>query len=238
MMRQPTVFVVDDDPRTREVVRDLTQMMNLGYESFNSGLDFVSSYDPSKPGCILLEIRAPGMTGMQVQEYLKGIGSVSPIIFLASRATVSIAVQAMRHGATHFVEKPFREHELWDVIQEAIQLDQRRRDARRKQDRLDARLGKLSERQRELMQMIAEGKTNREIAAKLGRCVRAIEKRRSELMIKLGTNSLLDLLHLALYARASNGPANGSGNGTARRNGNGSPVGNLGGPSSEMTYIF
>lgn len=220
MERQPTVFLVDEDAGTWEVVRELSALLNVGCETFRSGRDFVESLDASRPGCVLLEVRIPGLNGLEVQRHLTAAGVTWPVVFLAGRATVSVAVQAMRNGAVHFLEKPVREHDLWDAVQEAIRLDEERRRLRERREILDARLGRLSEGQHALLQMIADGKTNREIAGELRRCVRTIEKRRCRLMEELGVRSPSELLYLAVHARnGGRWPVNGNGRWEARPNG-------------------
>lgn len=201
MDRQPIVYLVDDDVRVRDAVRDLAQVLDLACATLGSGQEFLSAYDASRQGCVLLEVRTPGMSGLQVQHYLSSLGATTPVVFLAARATVSIAVQAMRNGAIHFLEKPVRDRELWDTIQEAIRLDEKRKRLRARRQLLDARVGRLTERQHELMGMIAEGKTNRQVAGELGVCVRTIENRRAQLMGALKARSLTELLCYALYVR-------------------------------------
>jgi len=211
MERQPIVYLVDDDVRTRDAVRDLTRVLNLACANFSSGQEFLTAYDASRRGCVLLEVRMPGLNGLQVQRYLTDIGATSPVVFLAAQATVSMAVRTMRNGAIHFLEKPIREHDLWDTVQEAIRLDEERKRLRIRQELLDARLGRLTESQHELMQMIAGGKTNREVAGTLRVCVRTIESRRSQLMERLEARSLTELVYYALYAQTCGAnPENGS----------------------------
>jgi len=200
MERQPTVFLVDDDPSTRVLVQDASKLMGLPCECFDSGEGFLNAYDASQPGCLLLEVRTSGLNGFQVQKHLAFMGGALPIIFIAARATVSIAVQALRGGATNFLEKPLRQHDLWNAVQEAVQLDKERRSARNQQELLDNRIGKLSEAQRTLLKLIAEGGKNQEIALALGVCVRTVEKRRIRLMQTLQVQSPIELLCFALYA--------------------------------------
>lgn len=198
---QPTVFIVDDDKLTHDAVRDLLRIMDLPCEIYTSGVDFLNAYDPSRPGCLVLEVKVPGLSGLQIQQYLASQEATLPLVFLSTQATVSIAVRAMRDGAVHFLEKPFRQHELWDAVQEAIQVDQERRRLWTQQRQIRERIAKLTPKQRDLMEMILEGKTNRAIASQFGLSVRTIELHRAKLMKHLEVKSLLELLRLEGLAR-------------------------------------
>lgn len=195
---EPTVFVVDPDGRTREAVCDLADMMNLRCEGYRSGREFLDAYAPSRPGCVVLEVRIPDINGLEIQERLTAEGVMSPVVFLTTQAGVSIAVRAMRAGALHFLEKPFREPELWDAIQEAIRLDTRRRSARAERKKLKDHLGQLTFAERELLAIIAEGKPKKTAASSLRVSVRTIELRQKRLIEKLGFDSSMELLRFAL----------------------------------------
>jgi FixJ family two-component response regulator len=195
---EPTVFVVDPDGRTREAVCDLADMMNLRREAYPSGREFLDAYAPSRPGCVVLEVRIPGINGLEIQERLNAQGATSPVVFLTAQAGVSLAVRAMRAGAVHFLEKPFREPELWDAIQEAIRLDTRRRSAQAERNRLEGHLEQLTSTERELLAVIAEGKPKKTTASSLRVSVRTIELRQKRLMEKLGFDSSMELLRFAL----------------------------------------
>jgi two-component system, LuxR family, response regulator DctR len=145
-----------------------------------------------------LEVRIPSVNGLQIQQKLLEMGAVLPLIFLTSAASVSIAVHAMRMGAFHFLEKPFHEHDLWSAIQEAVQLDQQRRNAANQREAVDARIGVLSEKEIVVLQLLADCKNKQAMAEELGISVRTVEHHRTQLMRKLKTNSVAGLLHLAL----------------------------------------
>jgi two-component system response regulator FixJ len=195
---QPTVFVIDPDGPTRAAVRELASTMDLQCQEYVSGQEFLEVFDPSRAGCAVLEVKVPGITGLQIQEALVRRGATLPVVFLSARPSVSIAVHAMRAGALHFFEKPFREHDLWIAIQEAVQLDEQRRAARLRAGELEERLGTLTEKEYAVLEMIAQGKNKRAIATELGVSVRTIEHHRTQLMRKLKTNSLAGLLHVAM----------------------------------------
>jgi len=203
MNNKPTVFVLDADAAVRHAVSSLAQTMNLHCETFASGREFLESHHPARPGCLVMEIRIPDVNGVQIQERLSLEGSTLPIIFLTDQATVSIAVRAMRSGALHVIEKPFREHELWDVIQEAVELDRERRLLIRERQKVEDRVARLDAKDRALLTMIAEGRSKEAMAAELGVCVRTVELRRNQLAKKLDLKTPVELLHFALSA--SNG---------------------------------
>jgi FixJ family two-component response regulator len=198
MTGQPTVFLVDPDGPTRDAITRLAGLMNLQCEAFASGDDFLAAFDPARPCCVVMEIKVPGMNGLQIQKRLRESGIAMPIIFISSGPSVSIAVHAMRSGALHFLEKPVRENDLWNAIQEAMQLDEQRRQARLLRMETDERVGSLTEKEHAVLEMIADGLTKHGIASELGVSVRTVEHHRTQLMRKLQTNSLAGLMQFAL----------------------------------------
>ena len=157
MSRQPTVFLVDPDGPTRDAIKKLTSLMDLHCEAFVTGQEFLADFDQTHPGCVLMEIKVPGINGLQIQLRLRELGITLPVIFISSGPSVSIAVHAMRSGALHFLEKPVRENDLWNIIQEAMQLDDQRRQARLLQLEVDERAGSLTEKEHAVLEMIADG---------------------------------------------------------------------------------
>lgn len=200
MNNEPTVFVVDADVPTRDAVRDLASLMNLQCEAYSSGLEFLNAYAPSRPGCLVLEVRIPGINGLEIQQRLAAQGAAIPLVFLTAQPTVSIAVRAMRAGAMHFLEKPFREHELWDTIQEALLFDDRRRSASAERRKLEQRMAALTSKERLVLGMIAEAKPNKAIASEMGVSLRTVELHRKHLMKKIGLHSSVELVRFALIA--------------------------------------
>jgi FixJ family two-component response regulator len=205
MSTQPTVFVVDPDGPTRDAVRNLVSTMELQCEAYDSGQEFLDQFDPSRPGCVVLEVRVPGIDGLQIQKTLIERGAALPVVFLSGRASVSIAVHAMRAGALHFFEKPFRDYDLWTAVQEAVQLDHQRRLAKLRQEELDERLGVLTEKEYAVLEMICEGRTKKAMAMEMGVSVRTIEHHRTQLARKLQVHSLAGLLHFAMSLKNGNG---------------------------------
>ncbi len=198
MTRQPTVFLVDPDGVTREGIKKLTSMMDVDFQAYSTGQEFLDALDPDVHGCIVLEIKIPGINGLQIQQHLRDGGVTLPVIFVSTAPSVSIAVHAMRAGAVHFLEKPVRENDLWGVIQEAVQLDRRRRRAKLQKDEVEEKIRGLTEKEHTVLEMISAGLAKRAIASELGISVRTVEHHRTQLMRKLNTHSMAGLLQFAL----------------------------------------
>jgi len=201
MSHDSTVFVVDPDPVARSAVREAATAMNLRCEEFSSGLPFVETLDRSRPGCAVLETRIPDIGGLQIQRRLHAQGVPLPVIFTSGAATVAMAVRATRDGALHFLEKPLREHELWDAIQEAVQFDGERREADRETQELRDRMVSLSPQENRLVLLLLEGKTTRQMAQELGVGERTVQLYRSEIMRKLRVKTLVGLLQALIITR-------------------------------------
>jgi FixJ family two-component response regulator len=212
MKYQPTVFLVDPDGPTRDALNRLTDLMELNCQAFDSAQQFLDALDPAEPGCIVMEIKVPGLNGLQIQQRLRETAVTLPVIFITTAPSVSIAVHAMRAGALHFLEKPIRENDLWAVIQEAIQLDQQRRHAKRLREEAEERVGTLTEKEQAVLEMIAEGRAKHSIASELGVSIRTIEHHRTQLMRKLQTNSLAGLMQFALSQKNGHLPSDGLSN--------------------------
>jgi RNA polymerase sigma factor (sigma-70 family) len=201
MSHRPTVFLVDPDRAIRELVRNLTHLMELECLAYSTGQEFVDGFDPARSGCLVMEIRVPGINGLQVQKWLHDSGSLLPVVFITAAPSVSIAVHAMRAGAVHVLEKPVRDNDLLNVIQEAIGLDRQRRLAQYAQQQVNNRIAALNEREQVVLELIADGVPKHAIAQQLGVSVRTVENHRTQLMRKLQTNSLAGLMQLALSRR-------------------------------------
>jgi FixJ family two-component response regulator len=204
----PTVFVVDPDETTQDSLRNLAGIMNLHCETYAVGQEFLDAYDPSRSGCVILEIKVPGINGLQIQQILTKRRATLPLIFLCNQTSVAIAVHAMRSGAFQFFEKPCREDDLWCAVQEAIQLDEQRRQTRRRDEEVEKGLARLTEKERLVLGMIAEGKTKIAIAADLGVSVRTVEYYRAQLLKKLRMSTQAGLLGLLIGAKASGAVTN------------------------------
>ena len=198
MRSEATVFVVDDDASIREAVGELAERMNLQSELHASAEEFLAAYGGFRPGCIVLAVRGPGAGGLEIQEHLVSTGDTIPLIFLSVSASVPIAVRAMRAGAFHFLVKPYREDELWDAVRDAVRLDQQQRDLQLWRQELNKQLAALSEKEHEVLGLVALGKSNQKIASELDLSERTIQHHRSQLMKKLKAQSLIDLVYIAL----------------------------------------
>jgi FixJ family two-component response regulator len=198
--RKSTVYIVDDDQAIRHAMELLMRSVGLDYEIFHSGDDFLTGHTNDRAGCLVLDIRMPGLGGLELQEKLNEMGSTLPIIFITGHGDVPMAVEAMQKGAVDFIQKPFRDQELLDQISEALKTDQERRSARDQQTEVSNRLGKLTKREREVMNLVVTGKPNKVIAFELGVSQRTVEIHRARVMEKMEARSLADLvrMHLAI----------------------------------------
>ena len=205
MNTSPTIFVVDPDEATRDSLRNLAGMMNLHCEAYALGHDFLDAYSgaPERSGCLLLEIKVPGINGLQIQQILLKRRATLPLIFHCAQSSVAIAVHAMRSGAFQFFEKPCREDDLWRAVQEAIQLDEQRRQIKLREDEVECSLAALTEKERFVLEMIAEGKTKLAMSAELGVSIRTIEYYRAQLVKKLRSSTQAGLLRLLIGAKSS-----------------------------------
>lgn len=194
MKDNQTVYVVDDDEGVRDGLSLLLATVGQHCELYESGHDFLEAYDNDSRGCLVLDIRMPRMTGLDLQAKLIETGSTLPIIFITGHGDIPMAVEAMRRGALDFIRKPFREHDLLERINEALNLDA---DAHRKA--VDARaladkVSSLSDRESEVFERVAEGMMNKVIAADLGISERTVEVHRGQVMKKLGVRTLAQLV--------------------------------------------
>jgi len=200
MDKQDTVFVVDDDEGIREGLGLLLETVGQRYESYSSAIEFLDAYDASKGGCLVLDIRMPQMSGLELQEKLNEQGSLLPIIFITGHGDIQMAVEAMRRGALDFIRKPFREQDLLDRINEALAFDagQRKNIAERQQ--LVDKVAALSKREHEVFHRVANGEMNKVIAQDLGISARTVEVHRSQVMKKLGVRTLAQLVRIKIEA--------------------------------------
>lgn len=198
MNDRQTVFVVDDDEGVRDGLSLLLSTVGQPCELYESGHDFLDTYDNDKRGCLVLDIRMPRMTGLDLQAQLIEMGSSLPIIFITGHGDIPMAVEAMRRGALDFIRKPFREHDLLERINEALNLDE---DAYRKalnHQELADRQSSLSEREQEVFERVADGQMNKVIAAELGISERTVEVHRGQVMKKLGVRTLAQLVRIKI----------------------------------------
>ena len=197
---QVTVFVVDDDQAMRSSLQWLIESVGLAVESFASADEFLTSYYPGRAGCLLLDVRMPGMSGLELQEYLNAHEIKIPVIIITGHGDVHMAVRAMKRGAIDFIEKPFHDEVLLDAIRNALNLDERRRGYQAERAELAARLAQLTPREHEVMDMVTEGKSNKEIAKTLGVSAKTVEAHRARVMEKMQAGSLAELVRMAVGA--------------------------------------
>jgi FixJ family two-component response regulator len=195
-----TVFVIDDDPATRDSIAWLLESARWSVETFESGEAFLAAYNPQRPGCLILDIRLPGMSGVALQEELTRRGIVLPVIMLTGFGDVSLAVQAFQQGAFDFIEKPFTDDQILACIGRAIALDRDRRRREGQRTAASSRLNRLTPREREVMAMVVAGKANKVVAYDLGISQKTVESHRARLMEKLDVQCLADLVRLEFVA--------------------------------------
>ncbi len=193
----PIVFVVDDDASVREAVQRLISSVKLRVQTFASTRDFLANKRPDAPACLVLDVRLPDASGLELQRDLAEAGIQIPIIFITGHADVPMTVQAMKAGAVEFLTKPFRGQELLDAIQQAIAKDRVAWNQRAQMAELRARYDTLTAREKEVMKLVAAGLLNKQIGAELGASELTIKTHRGRVMEKMRAESLADLVRMA-----------------------------------------
>jgi FixJ family two-component response regulator len=192
------VMVVDDDAGVRNAMRSLLKSVGITSTLFASAQEFLDAYQPSQRGCLVLDIRMPGMSGMELQQQLNIRGAVIPVIFMSGHADIPMAVEAMQHGAFDFLQKPFRDQDLLDRIQRAIVRDTEMRQSLGEHARIKAHLESLTPREREVLDLMTQGKQNKVVGQELGVSPRTIEIHRARVMEKMGAHSVAELVRMML----------------------------------------
>jgi RNA polymerase sigma factor (sigma-70 family) len=193
----PTVFIVDDDIDVRESLQELLESVGLHSKSFGTAHEFLSSPRGDGPSCLILDVRLPGISGLDLQHELKR-GKVNlPIIFLTAHADVPMSVKAMKSGAVEFLTKPFRQQDLLDAVQRSLTRDRIVREKQRDTAELRQRYNSLSVREREVMSLVVSGMLNKQIAAELGASEATVKMHRSQAMKKMQAKSLPELVRMA-----------------------------------------
>jgi FixJ family two-component response regulator len=198
MTADATIFVVDDDQTVRNSLRWLLESLQLKVETYASATEFLVSYTPSRPGCLVLDVRMPEVSGLQLQEILAARGVHLPVILITGHGDVSTAVRAMKTGALDFIEKPFNDELLLERIQRGLEIDarQRRQDAERRAVLM--RLAQLTARERDVLERVVAGKPNKVVAAELGISARTVEVHRAHIMEKMCADSLAALTAMTI----------------------------------------
>jgi FixJ family two-component response regulator len=197
-----TVIVIDDDPDVRGALHDLLETVGLTTVLYDSPTQFLASKRPHGPYCIVLDVRMPGQSGLDVQAQLVQENVFAPVIFLTGYADVSTTVRAMKAGAAEFLTKPFRDQDVIDAVQAALRADSERRSEARRLEELRARHATLTPREQQVMQLLAAGRVSKQIAADMGISEVTIRVHRVQLMRKIGANSIADLVRIADQLKA------------------------------------
>ena len=195
---RPTIFVVDDDAAVRDALKLLLRSVGQAVETFGSGQEFIDAYSEDRPGCLVLDIRMPGMSGLELQQKLNERHSILPIIFITGHGDVPMAVEAMQAGAVDFIQKPFRDQDLIDRINQALEKDNNNRAALGERNDIRRRLETLTPREREVLDLVVHGKANKVIAGDLKLSQRTVEIHRARVMEKMQASSLAHLVRMVL----------------------------------------
>jgi FixJ family two-component response regulator len=192
----PTVFIIDDDAGVRESIHDLVESVSLRAESFATAHGFLSGERRDGPSCLVLDVRLPDTSGLDLQQELSRAGVKIPIIFITGHADIPMTVKAMKSGAVEFLTKPFREQDLLDVIHRALRRDRRVREKQKQLAELQKRYSSLSARECEVISLVASGLLNKQIAAELGTSETTVKIQRGRVMQKMQAKSLPDLVRM------------------------------------------
>jgi FixJ family two-component response regulator len=192
-----TVFVVDDDAPMRESLKNLIRSVGLRAELFASAQEFLRSKRPDVPSCLVLDVRMPGLSGLDLQRRTTEAGMEIPIIFITGHGDIPMSVRAMKAGAVEFLTKPYRDQDLLDAIQQALERDRTARDQRAAMEELRSRFASLTPREREVMARVVAGLLNKQIGAELGTSETTVKIHRHQVMEKMGAGSLPELVRMA-----------------------------------------
>jgi FixJ family two-component response regulator len=200
-----SIYVVDDDAGVLDSIAFLLRTVGIHARTYSSAADFLAAYDPDARGCIVLDVRMPGMSGLELQEKLHAMGSSLPVIFLTAHGDVPTAVRAVKSGAVDFVQKPFRDQDLIDKIQHAIQESTRGREAEVARREVVDRMDSLTPRERQVLDAVVTGKANKVIAGDLGVSQRTVEIHRAHVMRKMNAGSVAELVQMVMHVRGDHG---------------------------------
>lgn len=198
--------MIDDDESIRELLAWLMRRNQIRVEAFSNAKSFLKAYRPNAPGCLVLDLYMPGMSGLELQEYLKATGVEMPVVFLSGRADVPKAVHAVKSGAIDFIEKPFDYKKIVDLVRECLRRDAESRVGRAEARLRAERLATLTQREREVLDRVIAGKVNRLIAEEMEISIKTVEAHRARIMEKLAVDSVAELVQATLGARRPERP--------------------------------
>jgi FixJ family two-component response regulator len=198
MNPEPTVFIIDDDQEVREAIGLLMESVGLTTESYPGAREYLDAFDPGRPGCLVLDVRMKGMSGLDLQQRLSTEPLHPPIIVVTGHGDVPMAVRAVKAGAVDFLEKPFHDQVLLDAVHRAFEQDGERRGHAMRLADIQERLARLTPREREILEQVVAGKRNKAIAADLGITQSTVEAHRAKVMEKMEARSLSDLMRMLL----------------------------------------
>lgn len=205
---EPLVYVVDDEPAVVDLLRRLCADRGLKVAGFSGATEFLAALDPHRPGCLVLDLRLPDMTGIDLLEKLRSLGTSQTILFISGYAEVEHAVRAMKMGVHDFLEKPFSNQVIVDAILSAIARDAKNREAQAEVDDIGRRVARLTRRENQVMDLVVKGMANKAIAAELMLSPKTVEVYRANVMAKMEVNSLAELVRSVMRHRGGAGPTN------------------------------
>jgi FixJ family two-component response regulator len=191
-----TVFIVDDDADVRRSVSLLVRSIGLADDQYSSAKEFLDRYDPARPGCLVLDVRMPGISGLELQRGLNSRSVFPPIIFISAHGEIPLAIQAIRAGAVDFIQKPFSPQALLDRVREALEIDRNNRRKRALADQVQDRMSHLTVREREIMPRLARGDSTKQIAQRLAISPKTVDNHRASILQKMNVDNPAQLAHL------------------------------------------
>jgi len=203
MKTEPTVFVVDDDPAVREALRFRLRSAGMNVETCGGAQEFLDTYDPAQPGCLVLDVRMPGMSGLDLQKKLLTDGIALPVIVITGHGDIPMAVRAVKSGAVDFITKPFRHQDLLACIKRALEQDSQRRRELDQHNAVAARIASLTPREREVMELVVAGLSTKQIALQFDTTHQAVDAHRGRIMRKMQVDSVAELVRLVMTARGA-----------------------------------